>query len=51
MLGWMKHTLGSRLLEEINNLGYAGDITLMAESEEELNSLMMKVKERVEKLA
>ena len=36
---------------DINNLRYADDITLMAESEEELNSLMMKVKERVEKLA
>ena len=35
----------------INNFRYADDITLMAESEEELNSLMMKVKERVEKLA
>ena len=50
MLGWMKHTLGSRLLEEINNLGYAGDITLMAESEEELKSLLMKVKEESEKV-
>ena len=29
----------------INNLGYADDITLMAESEEELKSLLMKVKE------
>ena len=29
----------------INNLRYADDITLMAESEEELNSLFMKVKE------
>ena len=29
----------------INNLGYADDTTLMAESEEELNSLLMKVKE------
>ena len=29
----------------INNLGYADDTTLMAESEEELKSLMMKVKE------
>ena len=36
MLGWMKHTLGSTLLEEINNLRYADDTTLMAESEEEL---------------
>ena len=30
---------------EINNLRYADDTTLMAESEEELNSLLMKVKE------
>ena len=29
----------------INNLGYADDTTLMAESEEELKSLLMKVKE------
>ena len=29
----------------INNLRYAGDTTLMAESEEELKSLLMKVKE------
>jgi len=34
----------------INNLRYADDITLMAESEEELNSLLMKVKEGVKKL-
>ena len=33
----------------INNLGYADDTTLMAESEEELNSLLMKVKEETEK--
>ena len=32
-----------------NNLRYAGDITLMAESEEELKSLLMKVKEESEK--
>ena len=32
----------------INNLGYADDTTLMAESEEELKSLLMKVKERSE---
>ena len=31
----------------INNLSYADDTTLMAESEEELKSLLMKVKERV----
>ena len=33
----------------INNLKYADDTTLMAESEEELNSLLMKVKEKSEK--
>ena len=36
----------------INNLSYTNDTTLMAESEEELKSLLMKVKvERVKKLA
>ena len=35
----------------INNLGYADDTTLMAESKEELKSLLMKVKEESEKLA
>ena len=34
----------------INNLRYADDTTLMAESEEELKSLLMKVKGRVKKL-
>ena len=34
----------------INNLRYAGDTTLMAESEEELKSLVMKVKEESEKV-
>ena len=34
----------------INNLGYADDTTLMAESEEELKSLSMKVKEESEKI-
>ena len=33
----------------INNLRYAGDTTLMAESKEELKSLLMKVKEESEK--
>ena len=50
MLGWMKHKLESRLLEEINNLRYADDTTLMAESEKELKSLLMKVKEESEKV-
>ena len=35
----------------INNLRYVDDTTLMAESEEELKSLLMKVKEKSEKLA
>ena len=35
----------------INNHRYGDDITLMAESEEELKSLLMKVKEEGEKLA
>ena len=34
---------------DINNLGYVDDITLMAESEEELKSLLMRVKEESEK--
>ena len=34
----------------INNLGYADDTTVMAESEEELKSLLMKVKEESEKV-
>ena len=34
----------------INNLRYAGDTTLMAESKEKLNSLLMKVKEESEKV-
>ena len=35
----------------VNNLRYADDTTLMAESEEELKSLLMKVKEKSKKLA
>ena len=35
----------------VNNLRYADDTTLMTESEEELESLLMKVKEESEKLA
>ena len=37
--------------KNINNLRYANDISLMAESEEELKSLFMKVKRKVKKLA
>ena len=47
----MKHKLESRLAGEcINNLRYADDIILMAESEEELKSLLMKVKEESEEV-
>ena len=38
------------LWRNINNLRYADDTTLMAESEEELKSLLMKVKEESEKV-
>ena len=38
-------------MRNINNLRYADDTTLMAESEEELKNLFMKVKEEVKKLA
>ena len=37
--------------KNVNNLRYADDTTLMAESEEELKSLLMKVKRRAKKLA
>ena len=46
----MKHKLESRLPGNINNLRYADDTTLMAESKEELKSLLMKVKKESEKV-
>ena len=49
MLSWKKYKLVSRL-PGINNLRYADDTTLMAESEEELKSLLMKMKEESEKV-
>ena len=49
MLGWMKHKLESRLLGKISIT--SDDTTLMAESEEELKSFLMKVKEESEKVA
>ena len=49
MLGW-KYKQESRLPGEINNLRYADDTILMAESEEELKSLLMKVKVESEKV-
>ena len=50
MPGWMKHKLESRLLGEISITSDADDTTLMAESKEELKSLLMKVKEESEKV-
>ena len=50
MLGWKKHKLEFKIARRnINNFRYADDTTLMAESEEELKSLLMKVKEDSEK--
>ena len=53
MLGWKKHKLPAQAQAGIkiarrnnNNLRYADDTTLMAESEDELKSLLMKVKEK-----
>ena len=51
MLGWKKHKLESRLLGEISiTSDIAADTTLMAESEEELKSPWMKVKEESEQV-
>ena len=47
MLGWMNHKLESRLLGEIS---ITSDTTLMAESEEELKTLLMKVEEESQKV-
>ena len=44
-----KHKLELRLPENTNNLRYPDDTTLMAESEDSLNCLLMKVKEENEK--
>ena len=50
MSGWMKHRLESGLPgENISNLRYTDDTTLMAESEGELKNLLKKVKEESEK--
>ena len=47
MLGWMKHKLESRLPGEIS---ITSDMQMTPESEEELKSLLMKVKEESEKV-
>ena len=46
----MKHSWNQDCWEQINNLRYADDTTLMAESEKVLKSLLMKVKEESEKV-
>ena len=51
MLGWKKHKLESRFRRNVNNLRYADDTTFKAQSEEELKSLLMKVKEESDSLA
>ena len=50
MLGWMKHNLESRLLGEISISSHIQMTTVMAENEEELKRLLMKVKEESEKV-
>ena len=50
-LGWVSYKLESRLPGEIiSNLRCADDTSLMAESEDELKNLLMKVKEESKKL-
>ena len=49
--GWKKYKLDSKTAgRNINNLRYADDTTLMAEREEELKTLLMKVKEESEQV-
>ena len=50
MLGCMRQAGIKIARRNINNLRYADDTTLMAESEEELKSLLMKVKDKSEKV-
>ena len=50
MLGWMSYKLESRQVGETSTISdNADDTTLMAESEEELKSLLMRVKEESER--
>ena len=51
MSGWIKHKAEIKIAgKNINNLRYADDTILMAESQEELKTLVMKVKEESEKV-
>ena len=49
MPGWVNHKLESRLTAQITTSANADDTILMAESKEELKSLLMRVKEESEK--
>ena len=49
MPGWMNHKLESILLGEISITSYGDNTTLMAESKEEIKSILMRVKEEEEK--
>ena len=50
-LGWEEAQAGIKIAgRNVNNLRYADDTTLVAESEDELKSLLMKVKEEMEKV-
>ena len=49
LLGWMSQAGIKIARRNINNLSYADDTTLMAESEEELRSLLRRVKEERKK--
>ena len=49
MPGWMNHKMESIARRNVSNLRYADDTTLMAESEGELKSLLMRVKEESER--
>ena len=50
LLGWMSQAGIKIARRNINNLRYADDTTLMAESEEELKSFLMKGKQESEKV-
>ena len=50
MLGWKTQAAIKIVGRNINNLRYADDTTIMAESEEELKTLLMKVKEESDKV-
>ena len=50
ILGWMNLQVGIKIVKRnISSLRYADNTTLMAEGEEKLNSLLMRVKEESEK--